>query len=63
METDANNAGHEDRWSRLRSYLRTKRNELIIAVIGFVLGTVVIGTALAVVQEGLKRWVFRHFSG
>lgn len=37
------------------SYVKTKRYEIIVGIVGFLLATVIIGTILAVVQESLKQ--------
>lgn len=42
----------------LSSYLKGKRNEIIVAVIGFLLTTVIVGTVLALGQEWLKKLFF-----
>ena len=42
----------------LRTYLKSKKNEIFLAVAGFVLGTMVIGTILAVSQEWIKHTLF-----
>jgi hypothetical protein len=37
------------------AYLKQKKNEIILAIIGFVIATVLIGTVLVLLQEGLKQ--------
>jgi hypothetical protein len=39
-------------------YLKQHRNQILLGVLGFVLGTVILGTVLALFQEGLKRFFF-----
>lgn len=47
-----------DFFRNFREFLKRKRNEIVLGVIAFVIGTVIIGTILVIFQEALKKFFF-----